>query len=365
MASIASLPKPPWARPLVRPPRLPRTPFMFIMATVFTMALFYVLMSMAPCMVGSNRCYRGYSSQYSFDADKARHPRWMTALPDDLNLTSLSIPGTHDTMTYGMPDDERLQCQIWNLTVQLNAGLRYFDIRARLQDDTLKIYHADGFTGYDYSDVILPMFDFLDQNPGEAIIMRLKDEGPPLGDHNTITFEDALNNYHLELSGRASKHIYSPYSPSAPLPNLGSLRARILLLQNFQSRYPDQHPYGLAWEGPQMILEDLWVIPDVYHLDEKWSAIRSALEDAAVSSSPYNNSALYLSHVSASVGVLPIQAAAGPSNRSVEGMNDLTGKWLRDFAEEERTRTGVIILDFPGKRLIDAILKWNDHFINS
>uniref|UniRef100_A0A8H7KEK3 Phosphatidylinositol-specific phospholipase C X domain-containing protein n=1 Tax=Bionectria ochroleuca TaxID=29856 RepID=A0A8H7KEK3_BIOOC len=190
---VDSLPKPPWRQ---GPFRFRRMPILLAMSSIFAMVLFYVLISMSPCMVGSQRCYKGYTSAYSFDAYHAHHPRWMTAIPDDVNLTSLSIPGTHDTMTYGMPENEHLQCQIWNLTTQLNAGLRYFDIRARLQDDELKIYHSSGFTGFSYTDVLVAMFDFLDRNPGETIIMRFKEEGVPIGDHNTISFEDALIKHH-------------------------------------------------------------------------------------------------------------------------------------------------------------------------
>lgn len=355
-----SLPKPPWRQGSFR---LRRMPILLAISSIFAMALFYVLISMSPCMVGSQRCYKGYTSAYSFDAYHAHHPRWMTAIPDDVNLTSLSIPGTHDTMTYGMPENEHLQCQIWNLTTQLNAGLRYFDIRARLQDDELKIYHSSGFTGFSYTDVLVPMFDFLDENPGETIIMRLKEEGVPIGDHNTISFEDALIKHHESspvTSPGASKHLYH-YNQTEPLPNLGALRSRIFLLQNFVSKDQEKSPYGLIWEGPQMALEDLWIIPDIHHLVDKWNAIRSALE--AATRAPLNNTLLYLAHISASVGVLPIEAAAGPKNKAVVGMNDLTGQWLRDFSAHRgvSARIGVVIIDFPGRKLIDAVLRWNEH----
>ena len=305
----------------------------------------------------SGACYRGYRSAYSFDAGLDSHPRWMEDIPDSVNITSLSIPGTHDTMTYAM-ESEGLQCQNWNISMQLESGLRYFDIRARQRDDRLHIYHSYGDTGFGFRDVLLAMFEFLDKNPSEAIIMRLKKEGSPMGHNNTISFEDAFNYHRLNSSSTsegASKHFYL-YDRKTPIPTLGALRSKIFILQEFDS--PDKGPYGLEWDGPQMVLEDLWIIPDVYHLSEKWTAIREALELAGTK--PRDNSALYLAHVSASVGVLPIEAAAGPMNRTVTGMNDMTGQWLEDFEDEPGyARTGVVILDFPGKRLVDVILRWN------
>lgn len=313
---------------------------------VLILSLYYLVTSIAPCML-FGVCYHGYQSAFSFDAGLAHHPNWMADIPDDALLSSLSIPGTHDTMTYQI-GSESLQCQNWNLSMQLDAGLRYFDIRARLRDNELHIYHASGYTGFDIGDVLLYMKDFLKANPSETIVMRLKQEGTPIGHNNSITFEEAFRRHPLD------DHLFQ-YNVTAPLPKLGDLRSKIFLLQQFPAK---QGPYGLEWEGPQMALEDLWIIPDIYHLSDKWNAIRDALELAGTSK--HDNSLLYLAHLSASIGVLPIEAAAGPMNRTVVGMNDMTGQWIEDFEDiAETTRTGIVIIDFPGRRLIDAILRWN------
>lgn len=321
--------------------------------------LFRTLFLAAPCAV-SAACYHGFRSPFSFDAHRAHEPSWMGALRNDTLLTSLSVPGTHDTMTYAIGSDV-LQCQNWNLTTQLAAGLRYFDVRARLRDDTLHIYHGDGDTGFAYQDVLVEMFAFLAENPSEAIIMRLKQEGEPVGEHNSLTFEEAFNYYWHNSSvtaKQAARHMHV-FDPDAPLPTLGDLRSKVFVLQNFPAdNGGPANKYGIAWEGDQMVLEDLWIIDDVYHLKDKWAAIRDALTRAAAD--PQDNKALYLSHISASVGVLPIEAAAGPKNRTVVGMNDETGRWLE--AGDQSGRTGVVIFDFPGKRGIDAVLARNAAF---
>lgn len=354
-SSTSALPR--WLAPS-RPRRLP-----ILLATVLiavAMLTLYILLTltttMTPCVSGVH-CYRGYRSDHSFDSDQSYEPDWMGRLPDEANLTDLSIPGTHDTMTYSLVDDISLQCQNRNLSMQLRAGLRYFDIRAKLRDDRLRIYHAGGDTGFDLADVLETMFDFLDEYPSETLVVRLKQEGRPVG-NNARSFEDAFL-YYQKTSPRtaagAARHIH-PYDRAAPLPDLGTLRSKIFLLTQFPT--PSGASYGVTWESSRMRLEDLWIIPDVYHLAEKWSAIRDALEEAATS--PLDNSVLYLAHVSASVGVLPIEAAAGPMNRSVVGMNDMTGQWLEDFdGVDDARRAGIVIIDFPGKGIIDAVLGWN------
>ncbi len=56
------------------------------------------------------------------------------------------------------------------------------------------------------------------------------------------------------------------------------------------------------------------------------------------------------------MGVLPIEAAAGTKDGSVVGMNDRTGNWLK---AGNGGNTGVVIIDFPGKKLAEEILARN------
>ncbi|OLN97525.1 1-phosphatidylinositol phosphodiesterase 1 [Colletotrichum chlorophyti] len=326
---------------------------------VLISALFSVLLSLAPCFVKSkNHCYRGYESHFSFDVDRADHAEWMKAIPDAANLTSLSIPGTHDTMTYDLTN-QVFQCQNHNLSAQLDAGMRYLDIRGRLVNDTIDIYHASMFTGHSYTDVLLTVFDFLDRHPSETVVMRLKEEGRPLG-HNTMTFEDAFNFYlhNSTVTSPGAQAHFHKHNPHGIYPTLGALRGKIFLLQNFPSKGPDS-PYGIIWESANMVLEDLWIIPSVDHLYMKWEAIENALKRAATAK-PRANKVMYLAHLSASVGVLPIEAAAGNLNRTVAGMNDRTGDWLAATAGRGGAgKTGVVIIDFPGKELVDQVLARN------
>lgn len=340
--------------------------------------------------------YHNYSSSFSFDLDKSTHPDWMARVPDQASLASLSIPGTHDTETFDLVNNTVYQCQNHDLKTQLMAGLRYFDIRGRLVIDeaaggedaapVIGIFHAQVYTGYTLQDVLLTLFEFLDQNPTEGIIMRLKQEGPPVrrkpeGTFDEeeeeeagttaykTTFEEAFNHYRLKnprTEPGSTKHLLLPWpSPSAPagaplLPTMAQLRGRVIVLQEFPSA--PGVGYGVLWGSPHISLEDLWIIVDLEHLEEKWQAIRASLEAAAAS--PAGSDVLFLSHLSASVGVTPIEAAAGPleavNGSMIEGMNDRTGRLLEKSVKDgQQGKTGVIMGDFPGQRLVDAILSRN------
>lgn len=277
----------------------------------------------------------------------------MSKLPDTLNISSLSIPGTHDTMTYHI-DKFSLQCQNWDLMLQMDAGIRYLDIRGRIKDRELMIYHADQPTGFSLLDVLGTMDTFLAENPSEFLILRLKEEGKPLGRGRlNAIFEEIFIN--VINTKPVTKDRFFFYTDSrVPLPTLGEVRSKIFMFQEFRSR---ENQYGLPWNNTQMILEDKWVIDGVDHLPEKWEAIETALNWA--STMPLDNQHMYVSHVSASVGLLPVEAAAGPLNRTQVGMNDRTGEWLEKNRYEPNRRVGVLIFDFPGAKLIENVIKWN------
>jgi 1-phosphatidylinositol phosphodiesterase len=78
--------------------------------------------------------------------------------------------------------------------------------------------------------------------------------------------------------------------------------------------------------------------------------------EAAGNATEEESGILYLSHLSASVGVFPIEAAAGTQNGSIVGLNDRVGKWLSDG---NGGSAGVVIIDFPGKLLIHEVLNRN------
>ncbi|KAK9407465.1 plcA: 1-phosphatidylinositol phosphodiesterase [Crotalus adamanteus] len=92
---------------------------------------------------------------------------WMSGLPDHLSLSKISIPGTHDSMSVlGGP---KICCQTWPLEAQLAAGVRFLDIRCKLENGLFLIYHVNTFQEADFSDVLEGILSFLNQHPGEEV----------------------------------------------------------------------------------------------------------------------------------------------------------------------------------------------------
>ena len=369
---------------------------------------------------------KDHHSPYSFDinggADKDVFSDWMALAPDGLSLAYMSIPGTHDTMTHNI-DLLGYRCQNADLQTQLMGGVRYLDIRARVQVDpatdglasdaprALGIYHGRVYTGYSFGDVLQTVSRYLDAHPAETIVMRLKEEGLPIhgsahdaagraADDGTeanvpstsgAPFLDAFADY-LENNEHLQSRLFQ-YAKAREgavdiqrIPTLGALRGKVLLLQEFPyfpqnmsyTARPGAVPrYGIPWylESDLLAVEDKWIMRNLDDLDGKWDAVQASLEAAAKQAAGNTadaglaqNPRLYLSHLSASIGVTPIDAAAGPTNQSTEGINDRTGAFVSrgkelhgDDGADVYAPVGIVMADFPGSRLMRSLIERNKH----
>ncbi|KAK0140181.1 PI-PLC X domain-containing protein 1 [Merluccius polli] len=131
------------------------------------------------------------------------HSDWMSKIPEKLHQTALwdlAIPGSHDSMGYDLDMDSsivepdslvhwshlhwvRSLVRDWattqevNIIQQLDAGVRYFDLRvARKLNDTnpTRLYFYHGL--YTHSDVetVLGMFnDWAERHPKEILVLAL------------------------------------------------------------------------------------------------------------------------------------------------------------------------------------------------
>ncbi len=107
----------------------------------------------------------------------AAQSRWMTALSDTLPMSRISIPGAHDAATASLRG--RGRCQTLTLTEQLAVGVRAFDLRPTQQRRTKKlgnIHHGLKSTRMSLAEAFDEFNAFLEKNPGEAIIVLLRDE---------------------------------------------------------------------------------------------------------------------------------------------------------------------------------------------
>lgn len=157
---------------------------------------------------------------------------WMQELRDDTLLSSLSIPGTHNSPTCHVAPPS-VRCQAVSPKEQLENGVRFFDIRVQPQypgdasKDELILVHSAfpiSLTGNKYfKDLMADVNDFLNRNPSETLIISLKKEGT-----GNATDE--------QLSRIVRDHYATPESrwyTDPGVPTLGDVRGKIVLVRRF------------------------------------------------------------------------------------------------------------------------------------
>ena len=147
---------------------------------------------------------------------------WMKSLDDNTSLRDVNMPGSHDTMALYSIGDLAGQCQSLSLNDQLNVGVRFLDIRLKLDHNQLKAVHGivDEKASFKQIDEIVE--SFLAKNNSEFIIMSVKEEAK--ASNSSISFEDALKEY-------VNKDIYLK---ERTLPSkVGDVRGKILLLSRY------------------------------------------------------------------------------------------------------------------------------------
>ncbi|KAF5640426.1 plc-like phosphodiesterase [Fusarium sp. NRRL 52700] len=161
---------------------------------------------------------------------------WMGDLADqNISIAALSIPGTHDSATSAYHSvgelEKRTRCQDMTITQQLDAGIRYFDIRAGYQDvedrnegPTVPLIarHGSRDLGLDIEEIFSFFYDWLDKHPTEAIIAQMKAEGDGV---NSQYVSNDTNDLIIE------KPQYWALGDS--IPTLNQIKGKIQLVRRF------------------------------------------------------------------------------------------------------------------------------------
>lgn len=200
---------------------------------------------------------------------------WMTALPDGMPLSMLSIPGTHDSGARLEPLSGTAQCQTLTIAEQLQAGVRYLDIRCKRVNGVLKIYHGVADQKLTFQEVLTQVYGFLDAHPGETVLMCIKEEDEPSG--NNPSFDAMVRAFTEEAPQR--------WYLKNNIPLLGEARGRIVLMRRFStgsamgfdasSGWSDNTTFTLTTGSWRLSVQDRYQVADG---SEKWQAVHDFLD---------------------------------------------------------------------------------------
>lgn len=263
---------------------------------------------------------------------------WMAKLPDNTQLKDISIPGTHDSgARFGL---SACKNQTWTIASQLEGGIRYFDIRNRRTQNGFSIHHGPCFQKMTFGNVLDDIKAFLENHPNEVVLMRVKEEF--MAEQDSDSFYEIWERYMQQYS-----HLFVP--DMERLPTLGEARGKIVVLRNAGFAGYGQPLFG----NPDITMQDafkvFWLLNDnpfgkgTVSLAQKVRLINLFIDDAE------HNNVLTMNHVSGAVGMMPRDVARVTNASTYE----------RIVATPEQNKLGVLIMDFPGERLIYRIIKAN------
>lgn len=127
----------------------------------------FVSLLIVICLLAS--CMMIFTSCDDNDVFEEFYQKWMSYIKDDTLLKDVVIPGSHDAGTSGMLWLAETQNE--DVEDQLEAGIRYLDIRVEKKSNgKLVIFHGP-ITGGKFDDVLEDIKDFIEDNPTETLIL--------------------------------------------------------------------------------------------------------------------------------------------------------------------------------------------------
>ena len=131
------------------------------------------------------------------DKPQVTATNWMTLLDDNTKVALLTIPGTHDAATSTC--SAMGKCQTLTIPQQLECGVRAFDLRPTMDNNTTlgNIYHTILDTWVSMADAMTYFDNFLKAHPGEGIIvlMRYESERQIFGSISEDYYKSAMKNF--------------------------------------------------------------------------------------------------------------------------------------------------------------------------
>lgn len=296
---------------------------------------------------------------------------WMQALDDNLFLSRLSIPGSHDAATSSCSSSGltgSAHTQTYTIAQQLEHGVRMFDLRPAWNGKDMVIYHGIVSTDVKFDDALTTLCNFLKAHPKEFlfVIMRHEDDSEGSSEKSQWPAE-------MQKCLSAKSQYIIDYSPTL---TVRDMRGKLLVMsRNTYNGGPiggylngggdnsvyDRTLLGTSGAYMYMSTQDMYDVAASGQLVQKVAAIKSLL-DRSTSEKEYR---FFLNHAS---GYSKKTSFLGYSFSSFEGVQECArtcNKAFIDYMKDKTGPMGFVLMDFAGddsyqgQELIDVIINNN------
>jgi 1-phosphatidylinositol phosphodiesterase len=269
----------------------------------------------------------GKSKAYSLNSKiKISNPSWISNISDNETISSLSIPGTHNScanISFWLGCGY-VQCQSLSISSQLEAGIRFLDIRCRHIDKCFTMHHESFYLNKSFGEVLKDCKLFLDEYPNEFIIMTIREEYRSENTHG-ISFFDTFKEYLI---------LYSDYICLLDrIPFVYEIRKKIWILQG------DNVNLG-TFKFKSKSLENSWKVRNKNDVKNKISKIKKNLNNSIS-----NQTNLHITFCSAAGFMYNPLKICSTTNEIV--------------FEYNYGCLGIVVFDFPSEDIIQHIIDLN------
>lgn len=277
---------------------------------------------------------------------------WMKNLSDNLSITDITIPGTHDTMT-GKCEHIYYKTQTLSLDKQLEIGVRYLDIRLT---KNLVAAHREWISDISGQNIFDSLKHFLEKYPDEFIIMRIQN-----ANENKDDFPEYKKAIHSLINRNLDTLLLPINNDNHELiwPTVREARSKIIVLEcspeEFKVPAIGLKRWAYNWHNNEHIrLQDNWDGPEI---SEKIADIQD-LATYPNQSIGKEGKRLYLNHISATNGKLKNPRAYA------EVLNKETLALIQKIKDKKQQNDtigkGILIYDFIDENLSNQTILLND-----
>ena len=173
---------------------------------------------------------------------------WITPLDDNIYVSQLSIPGTHDAATGDGTYFALGQTQELTLDQQFEIGIRAFDLRPAVSGSDLILCHGVVATTFNWDQVMERFKYYLSKHSGEFIIalIRHEDEYDKGNSSWGSIMQGKLESLKAEINPKTKESYTADFKPNL---TVGELRGKILFLCRDWTKYNDDGPVVGGYTG--------------------------------------------------------------------------------------------------------------------
>ncbi len=294
---------------------------------------------------------------------------WITPLDDNIYVSQMSIPGSHDAATgekmATIIGDALASTQELTLNKQWTLGVRAFDLRPAIynkvtiwtSDDELWLYHGMTRVDISWASAMNTIKAQLASNPGEFAIVLFRHESEATASKNNsdTDFNTYMTNYVNQ-----NKDWIVDWKPDL---TIGEARGKIILISRFSGNweYGCFTGWGHGSEGVTTTLNNAsntlsatMYVQDYYDpssLDAKWNSIKTYLDISRTfhtDQSKKNN--WMINHCSGYVGA----STSSTYRNNAAYQNPKLIEYLNSSSWEGST--GIILFDYTGASLSNGFI---------